>query len=369
MYQRFSLVLMVNHACNLRCTYCYTGAKFQRPMPEAIGTAAIDRALASLAAGGTLQLGFFGGEPLVEAALVRRLIAHARRRAAAASCGVELSLTTNGTQTSDEAWSVMTDPAMDLAVSHDGRADVHDRDRVFADGRGSSAAVLATIGRLVAADNPFRVAMVVRPSNVDHLGDGIAGLREAGVRSFDLSLDLWTRWSADDARRLEAAVAEVAEVWAAALPALAVNWLDDKAGRLASVPVSESARCGFGAGEIAVAPSGRLYPCERLIGEDLEDNPVRLPGTALEGTNFLAVRPAPVREDPACSACAMEAICSTTCRCSNYVRTGRVDRPDGLLCRLEQACVREVGRVLKERAAQPPAPAGMEDGHGREAHG
>src|SRR4051812_20436640 len=109
MYQRFSLVLMVNHACNLRCTYCYTGAKVQRPMPEAVGTTAIDRALASLAPGGTLQLGFFGGEPLIEAPLVQRLIAHARRRGAAANCGVELSLTTNGTQASDEAWSVMTD--------------------------------------------------------------------------------------------------------------------------------------------------------------------------------------------------------------------------------------------------------------------
>ena len=369
MYQRFSLVLMVNHACNLRCTYCYTGAKFQRPMPEAIGTTAIDRALASLAAGGTLQLGFFGGEPLVEAGLVQRLIAHARRRAATARCGVELSLTTNGTQTSDEAWSVMTDPAMDLAVSHDGHPEVHDHDRIFADGRGTSAAVLATIGRLAAMDNPFRVAMVVRPSNVDRVADGIAILREAGVKCFDLSLDLWARWSADDARRLEESVAEVAEVWAAALPVLAVNWLDDKAGRLARVLVSESARCGFGAGEIAVAPSGRLYPCERLIGEDLEDNPVRLPGNALEGTDFLAVRPAPAREDPACSACAMESICSTTCRCSNYVRTGRVDRPDGLLCRLEQACVREVGRVLKGRALQPPAMAAMEDGHGREARG
>jgi sulfatase maturation enzyme AslB (radical SAM superfamily) len=65
---------MVNHACNLRCTYGYTGAKVQRPMPEAIGTMAIDRALGSLAPGGTLQLGFFGGEPLVEARLVRRLI-------------------------------------------------------------------------------------------------------------------------------------------------------------------------------------------------------------------------------------------------------------------------------------------------------
>jgi sulfatase maturation enzyme AslB (radical SAM superfamily) len=61
-YQHFGLVLMVNHACNLRCDYCYTGAKFSRRMSRSIAEKAIDRALDSLETGGTLELGFFGGE-------------------------------------------------------------------------------------------------------------------------------------------------------------------------------------------------------------------------------------------------------------------------------------------------------------------
>ena len=28
-YQQFGLTLLVNHACNLRCAYCYTGEKFR----------------------------------------------------------------------------------------------------------------------------------------------------------------------------------------------------------------------------------------------------------------------------------------------------------------------------------------------------
>jgi sulfatase maturation enzyme AslB (radical SAM superfamily) len=66
----FSLTLMVSHACNLRCRYCYTGRKFDRPMPSAIGAAAIECALQSLAAGGLLELAFFGGEPLLESARI-----------------------------------------------------------------------------------------------------------------------------------------------------------------------------------------------------------------------------------------------------------------------------------------------------------
>jgi sulfatase maturation enzyme AslB (radical SAM superfamily) len=70
-YDCFHLVLMVTHQCNLRCDYCYTGRKSARSMSRRVGRVAIDRANHSLAPGGTLELGFFGGEPLLEARSVR----------------------------------------------------------------------------------------------------------------------------------------------------------------------------------------------------------------------------------------------------------------------------------------------------------
>lgn len=78
----FSLTLMVNHACNLRCTYCYTGTKFHSPMPAEVGNAAIDRALNSLPSGGWLDLGFFGGEPLLDAPRILDWMKYARDAAA-----------------------------------------------------------------------------------------------------------------------------------------------------------------------------------------------------------------------------------------------------------------------------------------------
>ena len=80
---QFGLTLMVNHACNLRCTYCYTGGKFNAPMPARIALAAIDRALASLATSGRLELSFFGGEPLIESARILEWMDYARSRAEA----------------------------------------------------------------------------------------------------------------------------------------------------------------------------------------------------------------------------------------------------------------------------------------------
>ena len=136
-------------------------------------------------------------------------------------------------------------------------------------------------------------------------------------------------------------------MWATQLPYMSVTWFDEKAAYLTRAAVSDCAHCGFGAGEIAVAPSGNLYPCERLIGEDAPGQLLRLPGHVLEGDDF-CFPPAASRAEEACLRCAVRSHCNTTCRCSNYVRTGDVRRPDALLCLLEKACLRETARALQE---------------------
>src|ERR1041384_4349377 len=96
-YEAFGLTLMVNHACNLRCTYCYTGAKFSAPMHWEVGSAAIRRALASLRSNGVLRLGFFGGEPLLEARRILQWMKYSRDLAGSDGKRVNFNLTTNGT--------------------------------------------------------------------------------------------------------------------------------------------------------------------------------------------------------------------------------------------------------------------------------
>jgi radical SAM protein with 4Fe4S-binding SPASM domain len=98
-----------------------------------------------------------------------------------------------------------------------------------------------------------------------------------------------------------------------------------------------------------VAPSGRLYPCERLIGEDRPDQPLRLPGNALEGTDFLDPTTSFTRCSP-CNRCELAFACDTTCRCSNFIRTGDVNQPDGLLCLLNKAAARATANALNTSA-------------------
>ena len=95
MFPRFGLVLMLNHACNLACSYCYTGLKFNRPMPTAVLEKSIRRACQSIADGGVLELGFFGGEPFIEAELIQHATAFAGRETRRLGLGLSLNRSSN----------------------------------------------------------------------------------------------------------------------------------------------------------------------------------------------------------------------------------------------------------------------------------
>jgi len=326
-------------------------------MTAEIAMAAIDRAARSTS--GQLELGFFGGEPLLEAPAILNWIEYTRRTAAARGIQTVLHLTTNGTLVDPAAWQVMSMPDLHLSLSHDGLPEVHDRHRRSAEGHGSSTAVLSTIDQLQQQGRDFNVVMVVRPDTVSSLPEGIDFLSRRGVRQISPSLDLWTAWTRDDLERLQQAIARSANVWRRSLPTLSISWFDEKAARLSRLNMSTTARCQFGHGQIAVSPAGNLYPCERLIGEDRIDNPMRLSGHALDKDDFCQAKPFGERSHPACSSCALEQMCGTTCRCSNFIRTGDATKPDGLLCWLETVCFRETARVLNEW----PVEMGMEALH------
>src|SRR4051794_40496932 len=101
---------MVTHACNMRCQYCYTGEKAARHMTPEVGDAAIRRAISSVARGGRLDVGFFGGEPLLQAVAIRRWMDVARHRARQADVEVAFHLTTNGTLDHGAAWETLMQP-------------------------------------------------------------------------------------------------------------------------------------------------------------------------------------------------------------------------------------------------------------------
>jgi uncharacterized protein len=283
--------------------------------------------------------------------LILALIKYARAQTQKNDLELQLAVTTNGTVTRDKAWQIMMLPNLDLAVSIDGHPQTHDRNRIFSNGHGSSGKVLKTISRLIDAGKDFKAVTVVRPDTERTLDDEILYLRSLGIRRIELSLDIWTQWDARARSYLEDMIGRCATLWVDGLPEFGLNWFDDKAAMLTSGVEIPACRCGFGKGDISVAPSGRLYPCERLIGDDNGLNTTRLDGDVFDGENFLFGPIQDVRTAEACLTCGIKDACNTSCGCCNYFRSGQIGEPDNLLCMFNQWCLRETQLVLENKMA------------------
>ena len=139
--------LMVAQECNMRCEYCYGSSNFggRGLMTFETAKSAVDAFLAS--AGNRPTVSFFGGEPLLNFALIRQVMEYIRYQRNREE--VTYKITTNGTLVTDEMLSFFKEYPVDLSVSFDGR--MQRQYRHFADGRDSYDAVCDNIKKLLFA--------------------------------------------------------------------------------------------------------------------------------------------------------------------------------------------------------------------------
>jgi uncharacterized protein len=150
-------IVKVHSRCDLSCDYCYMyemADQSWRLRPRAMSPETADltaRRIAEHAQSHALtdvRLILHGGEPLLAGRdLITRLVERTRREAGPAIT-VDASVQTNAVGLSEEYLQLFDELGIRVGVSVDGDAIAHDRHRRFASGRGSYAAVAASLGRL-----------------------------------------------------------------------------------------------------------------------------------------------------------------------------------------------------------------------------
>ncbi len=271
--------LYLAEACNLRCRYCYVNANDALNhglMPWDVARQAIDFAFARAGSADSVNITFFGGEPLLNKPVLKQAIAYSQQLGAEQGKTVGYAMTTNATLLDDEIIDLIKRYNFGLMISLDGPQETHDAMRPFADGRGSFETATRNIKRLMARrravtvrctlsnldlDRPkivqfledfgfTRVAMSRCTGTVDGLGPYDIGPAENAVlRAQD---DFFTERLFDQLTR----GAQIKfNPWANV-----VRSIHDQQNR--------RMRCGVGRGCTTVGIDGRLYPCHRYVGMD-----------------------------------------------------------------------------------------------------
>ncbi|ODT67219.1 hypothetical protein ABS71_11230 [bacterium SCN 62-11] len=200
------------------------------------------------------HISFFGGEPLLHFEKMvcwTRLIWRWRQKT---GYPVALQMTSNATLLNDSVLHFLAHYRFQVAFSVDGLGENHDRHRPFTSGRPSSQVVWRNLARAAPRLPDATIQMVLNPDTVAGVPEALTELRRLGYSRISLLPNMEADWSGVSQERLQT----VYRAWRPPLPQ-------------ADLPCETSAslrRCGFGHSEIAVAPSGTLYPCARLVGAD-----------------------------------------------------------------------------------------------------
>lgn len=338
-----SLCLHVAHDCNLRCRYCFAGkGNFggdRGLMSAATGKAAIDFLMQASGTRKHCEIDFFGGEPLLNFAVVKELVAYGREQSAKYGKEIKFTLTTNALLLDEAASEFLNRESISVVLSLDGRPEVHDRMRPTPGGKGSYQAVVERIARFVGSrDNEnYYVRGTYTRLNLDFAADV---MHMAGLGLKHLSV--------------EPVVAPPREEWAfqeGDLPVisqeyekLAVEYIRrHEAGEaidffhfnldLEQGPCLPKRLTGCGAGHeyLAVTPDGELYPCHQFVGR--EQFCVGDVWQGLERQEVMKTfQQAHVYNKESCRACWAKFYCSGGCHANAETANSTIYKPYELGC-------------------------------------
>ena len=192
-------ILKVASRCNLNCSYCYVYNKGDstwrtRPsiMPDAVFTAAAGRIRRYCESSGqtAARIVFHGGEPCLAGAARLRAWCRELRDGLDGVATPHFSIQTNGTLVDPEWIDLFRDEEIQVGVSIDGPAAIHDAFRVDHQGRGSHGAVEEGLRSLLAAGLSPQVLSVI-PLRGDGLG-AYEYFRSLGIRRINFLLPDYT---------------------------------------------------------------------------------------------------------------------------------------------------------------------------------
>ena len=340
----------ITQECNLRCSYCYIEKKPISMSRETAG-AVVDFIFESAIPGEKIDIGFFGGEPLLRLDLIRYITGLIENHPSYTPEKVQLAVVTNGTILSDEIAEFLNKHNIAFCLSCDGPASTQDMFRRFPNGNGSSALVEKTLRQALQTFPTVLVNAVYHPSTFNRLPDVVHYFSNLGLRQIYLNPDFSATWTGAEAEQMAEVYAKLGalyiDYYLRGQPHY-ISFIDSKIAVILRNGYDPLERCRMGRGEFAFAASGNVYPCERLIGSDdghtnCLGNITNRPGLR---TTCSLLKPT-TSTNTECQNCTLNSYCMNWCGCSNYFQSGRYDRVGPFLCASERAAIATSFHVMQ----------------------
>ena len=330
-----ALCLHVAHTCNLNCSYCFASqGKYQGDralMSFEVGKRAFDFLIENSGDRRNLEVDFFGGEPMMNFDVVKKLVAYARSIEKEHNKNFRFTFTTNGVLLDEEVMDFLNAEMSNVVLSLDGRREVNDHFRKDYSGKGSYDVIVPKFQRLVEkrGGKNYYVRGTFTHNNVDftndlfHMAD--LGFTELSMEPVVCPPNDPYALTEEDLPKLfeqyEILAKEMIKRKKEGRPFTFYHYmLDLKNGPCIYKRITG---CGSGTEYMAVTPWGELFPCHQFVGD-----PKYSLGNIFEGIKNTDVQDefrscnAYAREE--CRDCWARLYCSGGCAANAYHATGSI---------------------------------------------
>ena len=342
-----AMCLLVTMDCNLRCEYCFASqgdyAMGRKVMSFETGKKALDFLLENSGDRENLEVDFFGGEPLMNWDVVKKLVEYGRSKEAEYHKHFRFTVTTNGLLLDEEKMDFINKEMSNVVLSIDGRKDVNDRVRKRVDGSGCYDRIIPRYKELAEKRKfeNYYVRGTFTKYNLDFASDVF--------HLYDLGFDQIS---------VEPVVCDHDEKYAITerdLPAVFSEYerlaqlmlVNEKKGKhfnffhfmldLDQGPcaIKRLRGCGSGNEYVAITSDGDIYPCHQFVGI-----PEYLMGNIHSGEfnsdikkDFAAAH---IYNKEDCRRCWAKFYCSGGCNANNFIYTGNILTAHKLSCEIEK---------------------------------
>ncbi|MBQ7152946.1 MAG: thioether cross-link-forming SCIFF peptide maturase [Clostridia bacterium] len=330
-----ALCLHVAHTCNLNCEYCFASqGKYhgdRAVMPFEVGRQAIDFLVANSGTRTNLEVDFFGGEPLMNFDVVKKIVVYARSIEKSAGKNFRFTLTTNGMLVDDDVIEFANRECHNVVLSLDGRKEVHDRLRKTPGGKGSYDVIVPKFQEFVKrrGDKDYYIRGTFTHFNTDFTND-IFQMLDLGFTQ--LSMEPVVCAPGDPYALTEDDLPVLYEQYEILAKDMLRRKKEDKPYTfyhymidLSSGPCiyKRISGCGSGTEYMAVTPWGELFPCHQFVGD-----PKYSMGDVWKGVVNEKIRDefrkCSAYARPECKDCWAKLYCSGGCAANAYHATGSV---------------------------------------------
>lgn len=341
--------LAITQNCNLACDYCYIEKK-NVTMDLSTARRIIDFIFGNVPFDDKIDIGFFGGEPMLEFELIKDITTIIQDHKKFDPKKITISITTNGTIVSEHILEFIANNNLVLCISCDGPPQVHDRFRNFPNGRKSSHIVEQNIRQALNHFPMIPVNSVYGVETLKSLPDTVDYMVSLGVSNIYLNPDIsayWTAKEADDLSEIYEIIGEkYLEYYRRGTPKY-ISLIDGKIAVIMRGGYKPNERCSMGKGEFAFSPLGNIYPCERFIGSD--EGLTHCLGNINEGIikanqcqSILTTA-----QNSECQTCGLKDYCMNWCGCTNYFGTGRYDVVSPFICASEKEAIKVAFGIIQ----------------------